>query len=70
MLRIFSRYLLQEVGFWVLVLTGVVLLVLAGGNDLPLLTAAGAGDTAPGVGGGPGRLTLTRETAPALPIGC
>ena len=27
MMRIFSRYLLQEVGFWILVLTGVVLLV-------------------------------------------
>jgi len=68
MLRVFSRYLLQEVGFWILVLTGVVLLVLAGGIFGRLLTAAGAGEIAPEVVGWLMLFTLPEQLALALPI--
>ena len=68
MLRIFSRYLLQEVGFWVIVLTGIVLLVLAGGIFGRLLAAAGSGELSPEVLGRLILFTLPEQLALALPI--
>ncbi|MGB3132968.1 MAG: LPS export ABC transporter permease LptF [Candidatus Macondimonas sp.] len=66
--RIFSHYLLREVGFWLVSVLAAVLLVLIGGIFGRLLAAAGSGELAPEVVGWLILFTLPEQLALALPI--
>jgi lipopolysaccharide export system permease protein len=66
--RIFSLYLLREVGFWLISVLAAVLLVLIGGIFGRLLAAAGSGELAPEVVGWIILFTLPEQLALALPI--
>jgi lipopolysaccharide export system permease protein len=65
---IFSRYLIREVGFWLIAIVAAVLLVLTGGLFGRLLAAAGSGELAANVVGRLILLALPEQLALALPI--